>query len=370
MDELWKALRSVHVRTNPEASRRKTDQNYAKDLQISQAEDRWRAFYMAVDALERGCGYQPFPQLEELCKKAIARDDRKLLQILADEPDMMDIVIILRCVDRKTTLRWIETEAISNVNVLFECLRRALQDRPLPEQAQSAAAKGLLQLYALSPERFQHLLRTGVLFREDCIKAVHKMIPQLTEDGWAKLSGCVTFEGIDGKHLRFWSGCALDQDWQTIGPRAEPLLQAWYRALERSSAKGAVWSSLYNEASDLLVPILLSRMDSPGDFEQTMGKTVIQTENAMYQWYERSLQQISTLLAGLSQLEHLRFVWLNFGENTPPSAELCRRALGLISRWRHLWYSPSGQGICAEINRLEAWLRTCLAAGPHLNNGR
>ena len=95
MDELWKALRSVHCTTTPEASRRRTDQNYAKDLQASQVEDHWRTFYQAVDALEQGCGYPPFPKLEELCKKAIACDEGEFLRILGEKPSMMDIVVIL-----------------------------------------------------------------------------------------------------------------------------------------------------------------------------------------------------------------------------------------------------------------------------------
>ena len=134
--------------------------------------------------------------------------------------------------------------------------------------------------------------------------------------------------------------------------------------MENTSAKGAAWSSLCNEASDLLVPILLNRMEGPGDCEQAMEKTIGQTESAIYRWYEDSLQQAGTLLAGLSQLEHLRFVWLNFAEDaSPPSAGLCRRILGLISQWRYLWYSPSDEGICAEIKRLEDWLHICLITG-------
>ena len=363
MDELWRALRSVHVKTNPDASRRRTDRNYAKDLQILQAEDRWRAFYRAIDALERGCGYRPFPELEALCKRAIPCDERQFLQILADEPAMMDIVMILRCADSRTMLRWIETEMISNVNVLFECLREIFRSGPLPEEAQNAAAKGLLQLCALSPERFQYMLQTGPLFRDEWVGTVRAVLPHLTEAGWSGLSGCISFEGMNGRHFRFWSECALNQDWSAVGRRAEPLLQAWYKDLERAAAEGRVWESLYNEASNLLIGALLSRMDTPGDCERAMEGIIVRTEEAMFQWYERSLQQSGTLLAGLSQLEHLRFVRLNLGEDAPPSAALCRRALKLISRWRHLWFSPSDKGICEGIGRLEEWLGRTASGG-------
>ena len=81
----------------------------------------------------------------------------------------------------------------------------------------------------------------------------------------------------------------------------------------------------------------------------------------MFRWYQCSLQQSSALFAGLSQLEHMRFVWLNFGGEAPaPSAALCRRILKLISRWRYLWDSSSDRGICGEIGQLELWLHQCL----------
>lgn len=359
MDELWKALRSVHCTTTPEASRRRTDQNYAKDLQASQVEDHWRTFYQAVDALEQGCGYPPFPKLEELCKKAIACDEGEFLRILGEKPSMMDIVVILLHVDSETMLHWMETGMISNVNVLFECLRRIPQGGPLPEQAETAAAKGLLQLCAFSPERFQYLLQISVLFREGCVGTVRAMLPRLTEEGWSRLSACVTFADMGEKHFRFWDQCASGQDWQVIGPRAEPLLRAWHRALEKAAAEGTAWSSLYNEVSNLLINILLNRMDTPGVCEQAIEEVIVQAETAMYQWYENSLQQRAALLATLSQLEHLRFVWLNLRETTPPlSAALCRRALGLIEQRRYLWDSPSDRGICQEIERLREWLNT------------
>lgn len=361
MDELWKALRSVHVRTNPDASQRRTDQNYARDLQITQAENRWRTFYRAIDALERGCGYQPFLGLKPLCEKALACDEGQFLRILADEPAMMDIVIILRCVDSGTMLHWIEAGMLSNVNVLFECLRVILQDGALPEEMQNTAAEGLLQLCDLSPERFQYILCTRALFRNGYIGIVHAMFPRLTEEGWFRLSACVTFEEMDEKKFRFWSACAQDQDWKAIGPRADPLLRAWYGALERISADGAVWKSLYNEVSNLLIGILLNRKDTSDDCEQVMERITTQTEDAMYRWHESSLQQSSALLTGLSQLEHLRFVFLNFGEDASvPSAELCRRILELISRWRHLWDSSFNGRICEEVGQLEMWLRECL----------
>lgn len=92
-----------------------------------------------------------------------------------------------------------------------------------------------------------------------------------------------------------------------------------------------------------------------------MERITLQTEAAMYRWYESSLQQSGALLAGLSQLEHLRFVFLNFGKDMPaPSSELCRRILELISQWRYLWDSSSNGRICGEIGQLEMWLRKCL----------
>lgn len=361
MDEIWKALCSVHIKANPNASRRRTDQNYAKDLQISQAEDRWRTFYRAIDALELGCGYQPFPELEALCKKALAYDEWKFLQILADEPAMMDIVVILRCVDNRTMLHWIEAGMLSNVNVLFECLRVILRDGSLPEEAQNTVAEGLLRLCDISPERFQYILRTGVLFRNGGIGIVRALVPRLTVEGWSRLSACVTFEGMDERHFRFWNACAQGQDWQAIGIRTEPILRAWNRALERSVADRAVWKSLYNEVSNLLIGILLNQVGTPGSCEQAMEQIAAQTEDDMYRWYEGALQQRSTLLAGLSQLEHLRFVWLNFEEGAPaPSAELCQRVLNLISQWKYLWDPSSGRGICGEIGQLEMWLHKCL----------
>lgn len=362
MDELWEALRSVHVTTDPEASRRKTDQNYAVDLQASQAEGHWQTFYRAVGALERGCGYQPIPGLDTLCKKAVESDAEQFLQILAEEPAMMDIVVILRCVDREAMLHWIEAEMISNVNVLYECLREIFQGGPLPEQAENTAAKGLLQLCGLSPERFQYLLQTGVLFRCDWVEVVRAMLPALTEEGWARLSACAALVGMNERHFQFWSRCADGQDWQTIGPRAEPLLRAWHDALKKATAEGTAWTSLYNEASNLLIGTLLHQIGTPGACERAMKAIIDQTEAAMYQWYESALQQRGTLLAALSQLEHLRFVWLNLG-GCAPSAPLCRRALGLIVRWRYLWDLPSAPEVCREIDQLREWLSACQSDG-------
>ena len=355
MDELWKALSSIHVITNPDASRRKTDKKYAKDLQISQAEDRWRSFYQAVDALERGCGFQQFPELEMLCQKALAQDEHKFLQILADKPAMMDIVVILRYVKKEVMLRWVEQGNITNVNVLFECLRKVLQ-RPLSEQEQEIVAKGLLHLCALSLERFQYILRSKVLFRDDYIGAVRAMLPYLTEEGWSRLSACVIFEQLDRKHFHFWNECARDQNWQAIGARAKPLLQAWYRALEQAAAKGSVWNSLYNEVSNLLIAILIHEIETPSSCESEMKRVIIRTETAMFHWYERSLQQSSALLAGLSQLEHLRFVWLNLSRDTVPSDTLCGQAIRLITQWRHLWISSSNEEVQKEIEGLTTWL--------------
>lgn len=367
MDELWKALRSIHVTTNPEASRRRTDQNYAMDLQAGQAEDRWRRFYRAVDALEQGCGYQPFPKLDTLCKKAIACDERQFLRILAEEPSMLDIVVILLCVDRETMLHWIEAEMIFNVNVLFECLRRIFQDGPLPERAENTAARGLLRLYGFSPERFQYFLQTSVLFREDNIGVVRAMLPRLTKEGWSRLSACITFARMDDKHLSFWNDCASGQDWQTIGFRAEPLLRAWRQALEKSAAGGAAWNSLYNEASNMLIGILLHQINTPGACERAMENIAAQTETAMYRWYESSLRQKGVLLAALSQLEHLRLVWLRLGKDPlSPSAALCLRILALVERWRYLWDVPSDQEICRGIERLRAWLSACKSPGAPL----
>lgn len=250
---------------------------------------------------------------------------------------------------------------LSNVNVLFECLRIILQEGPLPEEAQNSVAEGLLWLCDISPERFQYILRTWVLFRDSYVGIMRALFPRLTEEGWVRMSACVTFEGMDEKHFHFWSVCAQGQDWQAIGLRTEPMLQAWIVALKGGAMNRTVWKSLYNEVSNLLIGILLNRMNTPGSCEHAMEQIVAQTETAMFRWYESSLQQSSALLVGLSQLEHLRFVWLNFGEKTPaPSAELCRRILKLISRWKYLWDSSSDRGICGEIRQLEMWLHECL----------
>lgn len=365
MDELWKALRSIHITTNPGASRRRTDQNYAKDLQAGQAEDCWRIFYRAINALEQGCGYQPFLKLGELCQKAIVCDEGKFLRILGEKPSMMDIVVILLHVDREIMLHWIEAEMISNTNVLFECLRKIFQGGPLPEQAGNTAAKGLLQLCGLSPERFEYLLQTGVLFRNDYVEVVRTILPGLTEEGWSRLSACAAFVGMNGERFSFWNKYAAGQDWQAIGPRAEPLLRAWRRALEKAAAEGTAWSTLYNEVSNLLIGILLNQTGSPSICEQAMEDIIAQAGAVMYQWYESSLRQRGALLASLSRLEHLRFVWLNFKEDTPPPpAVLCQKALVLIARRRYLWDSPSNQDVCQEIERLSAWLNACQSAGP------
>lgn len=176
--------------------------------------------------MEQGCGYQYFPVLKALCEKALACDEGQFLRILVDKPAMMDIVIILRYVDRGTMLRWIEVGMLSNVNVLFECLRVILQDGALSEDAQNTVAEGLLQLCDLSSEHFQYILWTRVLFRNGCVGIVHTMFPRLTEEGWSRLSACVTFKEMDEKHFRFWNKGAQGQDWQAIGIRAEPLLRA------------------------------------------------------------------------------------------------------------------------------------------------
>lgn len=183
MDEIWKALRFVHVRTNPNASQRRTDQNYARDLQITQDENRWQTFYRAIDALECGCGYHPVPMLEELCQKALACDEGQFLRILAEEPAMFDIVMILRYVDSGTMLRWIEAGMLSNTNVLFECLRVILRDGPLPEETQKTVAKGLLCLCDISSEHFQYILQIWVLFRNNCVGIVRVLLSRLTEEG-------------------------------------------------------------------------------------------------------------------------------------------------------------------------------------------
>ena len=325
MDELWKALRSIHVATNPEASRRRTDQNHAMDLQLSQTADRWRRFYRVVDALEQGCGYQPFPKLDTLCKKAIACDEGQFLRILAEEPSMLDIVAVLLYVDRETMLHWIEAEMIFNVNVLFECLRRIFQGGPLPEQAEKTAARGLLRLYGFSPERFQYFLQTSVLFREDCVGVIRAMLPRLTKEGWSRLSACITYTRMDNKHLLFWNDCTAGQNWQTIGFRAEPLFWAWRQALEKSAAERAAWNSLYNEASNMLIGILLNQINTPRICEQVMEKITTETGTAMYRWYESSLRQKGVLLAALSRLEHLRLVWLKIGKDSlsPPPLSAC-----------------------------------------------
>jgi len=362
MDELWKALEFVRISTNPDASYRKTDQNYAADLQARQADGQWENFYRAIDALENGCGCQYSKELDLLCRKGAQQDNQRLLKIVEAKPNMIEIVIMLSYVDSDIRLHWIEAAMISNVNVLFECLRKMLQQRRMTEREQNAAAQGLLQLCALSSDRFQYLLRIYVFFRNDCIPVMRAILPRLTEDGWSALGSCVSFDGIDEKRFCFWSQCVPGQDWQSIGSRAVPFLRKWYGALEVNAEKGRVFPSLYNDASNLLIDILLSRLNTPERYIQILEQVVTRTEQAMDRWYENALQQSGTLLAGFSLLAHLRLVWLN--QQSPAVSlpnELCQRALRLIKRRQYLWAVHGGAGLCGELRELERWLEEAAA---------
>ncbi len=358
MDEAWAKLQTVSIRINADRSPREVDRTNANKLSNGCAGDNWEAFYEALEALERGCGYSDHSDLTALCKTASLQDDRRLLQIIEQKAKLFDVVLFLRSVDPAIKLAWINNCSFTKAPVLFECLRQALAEAEQNEPEADAIVKGLCNLREKSSEHFRYLLSHNILYKESMIPVASKLLEHIPKEGWAVLSQCISFDDVTQNQMRFWDQCANELTWNTVYRQAEPLLEAW-GAYMLQSLSGQYRQSLYCDVSNMLITILVHKLDTFGQYLDAMEKAAHAGEVAMYRWYEHESQQFGALIACLSIIEHLRYVWLkNAVAYAKPFPEKLRfKCSTLISQWRYLWVSCGKDGAGKEIIQLENWLK-------------
>lgn len=361
MDDIWKALSSIHVQINPDKSRLNTDKNYAKDLMADQASGNWKKFYQAIDALEQGCGYPPFPELLEICKKAALQDNQRLLRIAEQKPSMLEMVYIFLCVDQVVKLAWVGSDAFSKSLALFECLRQSLCNRNEVEGKNACIiASGLCKLSVQEPEQFRYLLTHFILYQDNYITLTTELLLQLSRESWTSLSNCISFADVDFRRMSFWDRCAESQDWDAISSRAQPLVSAWSNFIQKSIVSGIFGFSLYNDVSNILITLMCYHLNTLDGFKSVLENTLDVCEKAMYRWYENEAKQRGAFLACMSQIEHLRYVWINNEKkySMPFPNELHNKILSLISEWRFLWDNPLFRDKAQkEMDQLRIWLQ-------------
>jgi len=360
MDDIWAKLLSLQVKIQPERSPLNTDKKYASELMTKQENGDWKIFYQAIDALERGCGYSQYSEIEELCQSGARQDNKRLLEIIEQKSGMIDIVILLHCTDSDVKLEWVEASAVKNPIVLFECLRPILSGNEFSSKEQSALVKGLSHLLMTSQDQFVYFLNRYLLYSNHHIPIVSKLIAQFSEKGWRLLSDVLSFDDVNPERIRFWDQCANNQNWLEIYGKAEPIIEAWKSHLDKKISDGSFGNSLYNDVSNIIVTILSIKLASIEEYMSMMEKAISVGEESMYRWYEGEGQQRGVLLASLSLVAHLRFVWMNNEEKykNMPFPEIIRvRIICFISQWRFLWddnlFRDTAQ---KEVRQLEEWM--------------
>lgn len=357
MDEVWDKLQAVMIHISADRSPYEADRGNAKKLDEGCVEGNWKAFYEGIDALERGCGYSDYGALKEWCKTAGAQDDRRLLQVIEQKPKLFDMVLFLRSVEPMIKLAWIDNNLFTRAPALFECLRQSLINTEQGGSYPDTIVKGLLDLAQMSSEHFQYLLNHYILYKENIIPIASKLLECLPKNGWAILSQCVSFDDVTPNQMRFWNQCASKLTWDVVHSQAEPLLDAWGTYMVQSLS-GHYRQSLYCNVSNILINILVYKLDTVEQYLDAMERILCAGEMAMYCWYERETQQFGALIACLSVIEHLRYVWINnsVAYDKPFPKGLRSRCLALISQWRYLWISCGKDKTREEILQLENWL--------------
>ena len=359
MDNVWTKLLSLQVKIQTGKYPLNTDKKYASNLMMKLENGNWEIFYQAIDALERGCGYSQFNEIEELCQSGAKQDDKRLLKIIEQKSGMINIVILLRCVDSEVKLDWIDTDVIKNPMVLFECLRQILSGYELSSKEQSALVKGLNRLSMISRDQFKYILNRYLLYRDCHIPVVSMLMTQLSKDGWVLLSDVLLFENVIPERMQFWDQCANNQNWLEIYSKVEPIIKAWKSHLNKKISDGSFGNSLYNDVSNILVTVLSIKLSSVEKYVNTMKKAIYVGKKSMYRWYESEYQQRGVLFANLSLFAHLCFVWMKNEEkyNVPFPKIIIKNLMRFISQWRFLWddnlYQDTAQ---KEVHQIEEWI--------------
>lgn len=360
MEEMWAKLVALHITINPEGSKRNSDKEYAKTLMATRENEEWHLFYQALDALERGCGYPDCSEWETLCQNCVSQDSRRVLQIIEQKQGMLEMVILLHCVPRVDRFKWIDDALFSGTDTLFEILRQFLSEVVLENHEQVVIVAGLCQLLNLDSNRFRYLFQHYLLNNQRQISIVTKLMAGLSKEGWKAVSKSVSFNSLDSEKLAFWDQCGRQQDWKTIYCFAEPLTRAWTSFISVSIADKKFGMSLYNNLSNIIINILLFELNSYKQFFDMLNKYVCEAETAMYRWYEGECQQRGVLLACMSVVEHLRFVWINnkkiYKRSFPDN--LRSRILCLMKEFRFLWDTPTLQKTKKEMSSLQVWIET------------
>lgn len=364
MSDAWEKLQTATVRIDADKSKLETDRANARKLGQDCEQGNWETFYEGLDALERGCGYSGYSELVALCKTAGQQNDRRLLQIIEQKTKMMDIVLFLRSVDPAIKLAWINNRLFTKMPVLFECLRQALKETGRIEPQVDIIVKGLCDLQQKTPKYFRYLLDRNIIYKENVIPLASKLLECLQEEGWTVLSQCVTFDSVTQDRMEFWDRCAGELNWDIVHRRAGPLLDAWGAYMARSLVEGHYRQSLYCDVSNLLITILIYKLGTVEQYFDAMERALCAGEMAMYRWYEREAQQFGALIACLSIIEHLRYVWMNNSAayDEPFPKKLRDRGLTIIGQWRYLWASSGKEPIAREILQQENWLKGVSAA--------
>lgn len=359
MEDAWKVLEALHIKPYAEKATRNTDKKYAEDLAAKHQDERWRTFYQAIQALESGCGYPCSNQLSLLVEECTERNHIQLLHIIEGKDEMLSTVMLLHYVDRGTKLKWLASNDISTVPVLFECIRQELDNDVIAVEIQNALICGMCKLGQASPERFQYLLRRYLLYRPNTTSLIEGLLPRLSDKGWAALSDSISFSDTEYKHMLFWDQCGKNLDWSQICSRAHPLIDAWDAYINQSVVKGSFGESLYNSISNYLINVLYYQMESFETYADAFEKAVSDCEQAMQRWYERSIQQRGALFACLAQIELLRIIW-NYRQkdySVPFPDGLSKRVLLLLTQYRFFWDSPFlAEKAKREILQLKEWL--------------
>ena len=360
MNNVWDSLAALKIEVDILKCRSDTDKKYSRDLIEGITGNAPIDFYNAIDAVERGCGFQSSVELSELCQKAANQDSERLLNVIEEKTKMLEIVFLLYSTERYVKLDWVKNGLFHKPIVLYECLRQLLRDYQCQETEENdTIAKGLCRLSTQIPERFINLLNRYILFHEQFIPLFSRVMELLPSRGWAVFGSSLSFGDVDKKRMAFIDKCAGPLDWEEMNMQAYPLVEAWLTFLKKCVKNMKFGSSLYNDASNLLITILVYHTKTYKGFVRILNETVSSCESLMYQWYESVTQLRSVYFAHLTFMEHMHFVWENnCGKYAAAFPDDIRtRMLFLLDEWQFLWdddlFRDKSQ---SEIQQLRNWL--------------
>lgn len=357
-NNVWEKLAAVKLRADSTRSHHSMDKKYAENINQGKVNGDLTDFYEAVEALELGCGFWPPEEIYNICHVALSEDPRRFALFVERQEEMFMVFALLSCVDITTKVNFIKQEYINNPIVLFEILRQILNGSDSFDDASAETIdNGLIKLSREANFYFKKILQRHVLFRNKCAPIFTNLIPLLSANGWRLLGECFAFKSVDSAHMSFIDKCVKQQNWASLYDSAYSFVEVWYSYLEHCIDTEEFGSSLYHNASNLVICILVNKL-SYDDFINALGKCTDSCQKAMNKWYTSETSMRSVLYAHLSFIEHMHFVWENKFKNTAPlfPEVLQAKIQAILNHERFLWDNARYNNTLKTVQALYSWV--------------